>query len=130
MFLKQELKLELHPNKISIRKFRQGIDFLGYVVFPHHRILRTKTRRRIFRKMKSRIQDYKRGVITREAVDQSLNSYLGVLSHANTFRVEENLKNSFWLEFEEKEEPSANLSRSETKSEGSKIQKVTNVREF
>ena len=80
--------------------------------------------------MKSRIQDYKRGVITREAVDQSLNSYLGVLSHANTFRVEENLKNSFWLEFEEKEEPSANLSRSETKSEGSKIQKVTNVREF
>ncbi|PIP30690.1 hypothetical protein COX25_03400 [bacterium (Candidatus Howlettbacteria) CG23_combo_of_CG06-09_8_20_14_all_37_9] len=33
-FLKENLKLSLHPQKVTIRKFREGIDFLGYVVLP------------------------------------------------------------------------------------------------
>jgi len=33
-FLKKTLKLSLHPDKIIIRKYYQGIDFLGYVFFP------------------------------------------------------------------------------------------------
>src|SRR3989344_4649393 len=43
-FLKEKLKLFLHSDKISIRKYHQGIDFLGYITFPHYRILRTKTK--------------------------------------------------------------------------------------
>jgi len=30
-YFERKLKLKLHPNKVSIRKYRQGIDFLGYV---------------------------------------------------------------------------------------------------
>ncbi len=129
-FLKRELKLELHPSKISIRKFRQGIDFLGYVVFPHHRLLRTKTRRRIFRKMKNRIKDYHKGLVTKEALDQSLSSYMGVLSHANAFKLSESLKNSLGLEVGPRKDPSIIPSQDETKCEGSRIQKVTSVREL
>jgi len=43
-FLMSALKLRLHKNKVSIRKLKQGVDFLGYVVLPHHRLLRTKTK--------------------------------------------------------------------------------------
>lgn len=50
-FLKDNLKLELHPKKVSIGKYHQGVDFLGFVCFPHHRILRTKTKRRMLRKL-------------------------------------------------------------------------------
>ena len=50
-FLQENLKLQLHPYKISIRKLNQGIDFLGYVVFSDHIVLRTKTKRRILRKV-------------------------------------------------------------------------------
>ena len=46
-FLEERLQLELHPRKITIRKLNWGIDFLGYVVLPHYRLPRTKTRRRI-----------------------------------------------------------------------------------
>jgi retron-type reverse transcriptase len=53
-FLKEELYLELHPKKVIIRKFDQGIDFLGYVVFPHHRTLRTRTKKRLKRRLKKK----------------------------------------------------------------------------
>ncbi len=40
-FLKEKLKLTLHEKKIIIRKYRQGIDFLGYIVLPHVILPRT-----------------------------------------------------------------------------------------
>lgn len=84
-FLDSHLHLVLHPHKVSIRKYRQGIDFLGYVVLPHHRVLRTKTKRRMIRKLEE------------NATEQSLQSYLGVLSHANAFRLAQLLRNRYWL---------------------------------
>ena len=50
-FLGSHLKIQLHPNKISLRPLHQGIDFLGYVTLPHHRVLRTTTKRRMKRKL-------------------------------------------------------------------------------
>jgi retron-type reverse transcriptase len=49
-FLSAKLKLDLHPNKISIRKVSQGVDFLGFISMSHHSLLRTKTKNRIFKK--------------------------------------------------------------------------------
>lgn len=105
-FLDTELGLKLHPHKVSIRKFRQGIDFLGYIVLPHHILLRTKTKRRIIRKLDQRVAEYKRGVITDETFNQSLQSYLGVFEHADAYNITEQLKNSIWLELV-KDDPSS-----------------------
>ncbi|MDP1625265.1 MAG: reverse transcriptase/maturase family protein [bacterium] len=62
-FLSEELELELHPNKVSIRKARQGIDFLGYVVLPHRNVLRTKTKRRILKKVNGKNQASYKGML-------------------------------------------------------------------
>ncbi|MEK7076323.1 MAG: reverse transcriptase/maturase family protein [Patescibacteria group bacterium] len=96
-FLSQQLKLEIHLKKISIGKFQQGVDFLGYIVFPNHRILRTKTRQRIFKKLYKKIKEYKLSTITNKTLEQSLQSYLGVLSHANSYKLSRELKNQFWF---------------------------------
>ena len=96
-FLSENLKLELHPNKITIKKFHQGVDFLGYVNFPHHRLLRTKTKKRILRKIKKNIQYFEEGSLSKKTLDSSFNSYLGVLSHADGYKLTENLKNNFWF---------------------------------
>jgi retron-type reverse transcriptase len=100
-FLGEKLALELHPNKITIRKYRQGIDFLGYVVLPGHTAVRTKTRKRMFRKMKNRVKQYKKGTIKEETLFGSLRSYMGVLSHADARQLEERLKNDFWFRLKE-----------------------------
>lgn len=96
-FLSTRLKLTLHPRKVILNKTSQGVDFLGYVLLLHHRALRTKTRRRIVRKFKLRMGEYRKGVITRQTLEQSLQSYLGVLSHADNYVISEGLKNMLWF---------------------------------
>ncbi|MGC9610948.1 MAG: reverse transcriptase/maturase family protein [Minisyncoccia bacterium] len=96
-FLENELALKLHPNKSILRSICQGADFLGYVIFPKHRIIRTKTKHRMFRKLEKRMEEYKAGDITKLNFEQSINSYLGVLSHANAHRLQEELLNRFWV---------------------------------
>lgn len=96
-FLLERLRLSLHPDKISISSHSSGIDFLGQIVFPHHRVLRTKTRKRIWKKLKIKAELCRAGVISKEGAYQSLQSYLGVLSHTNAHELSENLRNQFWF---------------------------------
>lgn len=92
-FLHERLKLELHPEKVSIRTLQSGIDFLGYVIRPHHRLVRAKTRRRMERKFAEKIRVYKADEITEEQLNATLQSFLGVLSHADTYKTEQRLRN-------------------------------------
>lgn len=96
-FLFEQLRLLLHPNKISISSHSAGIDFLGQIVFPRHRILRVKTKRRIWKKLKIKAELCRAGIISKESAYQSLQSYLGVLSHTNAYELSEDLKNQFWF---------------------------------
>ncbi len=94
-FLKKKLKLSLHLDKISIRRHHRGIDFLGYVNFPYYRILRTKTQRRIFREIGRRIRELKEKKISEEYFNQMIQSYLGILKHCNSHKLQQRLKIKF-----------------------------------
>lgn len=80
LFLANKLKLELHPNKISIRSWSQGIDFLGYVSRPHCITVRTKTKSRMLVR----------------ASEDNLSSYLGVCVHGNCYRLAQLVKILAW----------------------------------
>lgn len=71
IFLRDELRLTLHPGKVSISTVATGVDFLGWVHFPDHRVLRSATRRRMFR----RLED--------DPAEKAMQSYCGLLSHGN-----------------------------------------------
>jgi len=93
-FLEKYLALFLHPNKVILRKHRQGIDFLGYVVLPYHRVLRMKTRKRAIRKIIDIKDGFERGLISEESFGQSLSYYYGMLRHCNGNELETEL---IWL---------------------------------
>ena len=93
-FLEEYLNLNLHPNKVILKKHSQGIDFLGYVVLPYHRVVRTKTRKRIFNKIVGRREEFDSDLISQESFRHPLNSYLGVFSHCNGYELE---KEIIWL---------------------------------
>ena len=88
-FLSERLKLNLHPNKISIHTIASGVDFLGWVHFPNHRVLRTITKRRMFRNIKD-----KQGNIN------TMQSYLGLIGHGNSRMLEDKIKD-YQIDFEE-----------------------------
>lgn len=97
-FLNQRLNLNLHENKITLGKHTRGVDFLGYVALPHHRVLRTKTKKRIFKKLDLKREWVRRGVITTESLNQALQSYFGVLSHCSGFKISECLRAQFGVD--------------------------------
>lgn len=87
--LQKRLKMELHSQKITFRKLDWGIDFLGYRVLSHYRLPSTKTKNRVFQKLKSKI-----GSVN---FNQSLQSYMGYLTHANSYKITQQLKNKIWF---------------------------------
>lgn len=95
-FLRTALKLRMHPEKVDIFKLHRGIDFLGTVLFPHHTQIRKKTRKRIVRKLNERIVAHNSGLISPESLDQTIHSYLGALSHTNSYKLGEELMNVYW----------------------------------
>ncbi|MEK7653603.1 MAG: RNA-directed DNA polymerase [Patescibacteria group bacterium] len=94
-FLENRLLLELHSNKVSIKKFRQGVDFLGYVILPHYKILRAKTRRRMFKKLFQKERLIGGDLLCENKFNQAVQSYLGILSHCNGYEVETVIRNRF-----------------------------------
>jgi hypothetical protein len=96
-FLRTTLSLNLHPKKVSIRRASQGVDFLGLICFNRYQLLRTKTKTRMFRKLHAKVEQYNAGKVEKDRLKQSLQSYLGVLSHANAYRLSQKLLNLFWL---------------------------------
>lgn len=96
-FLEEKLKLRIHPNKISINRFNRGIDYLGYVLFPYFTLIRKRTKKRVLRKINEKILLYKKSEISKEQLDSTLMSYLGILSHADAHRFSEKLKNDYFF---------------------------------
>lgn len=88
-FLEKKLKLSLHPDKVFIKTLASGVDFLGWVHFPHHRVLRTATKRRMFSKLRQNHSS------------ESIASYRGMLSHGNTHKLELKLYEQYGQYFEE-----------------------------
>lgn len=94
-FLNNRLKLELHPKKIILRKLRWGIDFLGYVVLPQYILPRTKTKRRIFKKLREKIIELTIGDVSVYSFNQTLQAYLGFLKHASAYKITKQVKNEY-----------------------------------
>ena len=76
-FLMRQVRLELHPRKVSLQTLASGVDFLGWVHFSDHRVLRTATRRRMMKKVRQ------------SASRETIASYLGLLSHGNAYKLKE-----------------------------------------
>lgn len=80
-FLLRNLKLQMHPDKVFIKTLASGVDFLGWVHFPDHRVLRTATKRRMFRNVEAK--GNKKEVVQ---------SYLGLLKYGNAWRLMERIE--------------------------------------
>jgi len=70
-YLQSHLKLQLHPDKVFIKTLASGVDFLGWVHFFEHRVLRTVTKKRMLKKLNHKNYD----------------SYLGLLQHGNAQKI-------------------------------------------
>jgi len=92
VFLMDQLKLEMHPDKVIIRSLNSGIDFLGAVLLPYRMVPRTKTMNRIIKKSKKLFEQVKTGKLMTQRLKQSLSSYFGHLSHTKSYKAQSFLR--------------------------------------
>ena len=87
-FLKEKLKISLHPQKSSIIPLSRGVDFVGFRNYHHHRLLRKRNLKSIERKIKN----YKGGLITFGSLFDSYKGWQAYAQWGNTKKVRERLK--------------------------------------
>lgn len=83
-FLMEKLALSFHSDKVYIKTLASGVDFLGWVHFPYHRVLRTSTKWRMFKRLEENLKR------------ETFASYLGMLSHGNTKKLQRKVRR-IWL---------------------------------
>jgi len=82
-FLRDKLKIELHPQKSKIIKVSKGIDFVGFRNFCHYKLLR----RRNIRKMINKIEKFKHGEISKEKILESFQGWQAYAKWANSYKL-------------------------------------------
>jgi retron-type reverse transcriptase len=99
-FLEENLGLRLHPKKIYLQHYTKGVAFTGVFIKPHRKYVG----RRIQKKMsKAMLNDYRPvyrddDQLTKENMAHwisSVNSYLGICKHYDTYRLRESLVRRF-----------------------------------
>jgi hypothetical protein len=85
------LRLRLHDDKSVIAPTAQGIGFLGYRVFPTHRLLAKRNVHRFRRRLRRMQDDHANGAIALEDVRARIMSWIGHARQADTWRLRERL---------------------------------------
>jgi RNA-directed DNA polymerase len=106
-FLKEKLRLVLHPNKDKYNSVYPGIDFVGYIVKPTY----TLARKRVVQNLKTKLHCFNQGTLlvsqnqkqqtfllsappTKQELEKMLamvNSYYGHFKHANCYTLRKDL---------------------------------------
>ena len=84
-FLYNELYLTLHPKKVRVFPVRQGIDFLGYVIFKDHILLRSKNVKSFRKRLRKFQKLYQTGKIKEQKIRESITSWLAHAEQADTY---------------------------------------------
>src|SRR3989338_8574024 len=78
-FLTQKLSLTLHPEKMCIKTLASGVDYLGWVQFSDHRVLRRATKCRMFARLREC------------TTDETVKSYVGLLRQGNAVTLQKRI---------------------------------------
>jgi retron-type reverse transcriptase len=96
----KRLKLELHPNKSRICLTASGIDFLGYKIYPTHRLVARQNVRRARKRIKKYLWMLNTRMIGWPTITRSIRSWIGYAIHADSFKLRRRLLGELDLLYE------------------------------
>ena len=90
-FLQTELRLSLHPKKLSIKNVTAGVPFVGYRTFYDHVLIRSNTLLRIERNYRSKLKQVKKGTLSSQKLAETKASIIGHFKHANSYGLKQRM---------------------------------------
>lgn len=95
-FLWRRLKLNLN-NRSALRPIGQGIEYVGYRIWPHYVTLRKSTSLRMKKTLRTRQEQYRRYALSFDQVRQTVASYRAMLKHCDCRELDKAIWTSFVL---------------------------------
>jgi Retron-type reverse transcriptase len=92
----QGLRLVLHERKSRVYRCDEGVTFLGFRIFPSFRLLPSSNVRRLRKRTRKRIADYRRNKISLQDFHRSLKGWEGHALQADTWRLRRKLIEEFF----------------------------------
>jgi hypothetical protein len=86
-FLKQKLKIELHPDKSKIIKIGSRLTFLGFRVFSHHKLLKRSNLRNMKKKFGILVKQYRDSEVDYDVIYDFLEGWFAYVKSANTYNL-------------------------------------------
>lgn len=81
------LRLRLHENKSRVFRTTDGVDFLGYRIYPDYVRVRKSIVKRYRRKLRQMAEVYKAGNIRIPEINNSIQSWIGHVKHADSYQL-------------------------------------------
>lgn len=101
-FLNEELRLRFN-NKTAIRPVSQGIEFVGFRIWPGYVNLRKSTSLYMKRRLKKLQEKYRNYEISFEKANETVMSYKALMNHCDCEALERKIFNEFVLTHNPKE---------------------------
>ncbi|PIN76586.1 hypothetical protein COV17_01915 [Candidatus Woesearchaeota archaeon CG10_big_fil_rev_8_21_14_0_10_36_11] len=90
-FLREELLLDLHPEKTKIIQAIHGVDFLGLKIFPFHKIMKKRNVCSFKRKLRLICEEFDNGEIMYDKVYDFLEGWIAYAKNADTYNLRRNV---------------------------------------
>ncbi|MCF7811986.1 RNA-directed DNA polymerase [Candidatus Gracilibacteria bacterium] len=90
-FLHENTRLILHPKKIHLQPCKNGIPFLGAIIKPYRTYVRNRTKGAFFKKIQYWENQMPLSSKEKQSCTSCLQSYLGLMKHFNTSRLQEKM---------------------------------------
>jgi RNA-directed DNA polymerase len=88
----KNLNLELHKDKSKILPIYKGLNFLGYRIFYHHRLIIRRNLNQFKRKLIILEKDYNEGLIDFEKILNCIDGWMAYAIWANTYKLRKKLR--------------------------------------
>jgi len=99
VFLKSNLKIQLHPDKSKILRLCNSITFLGFRVFFYHKLLKKSNIKKMKRKLESLAQEYKSHKVDYDSVYDFLEGWTAYAKRANSYKLRRKIASEFEKNF-------------------------------
>jgi retron-type reverse transcriptase len=94
VYLKEQCRLDLHPNKIYLQHYKKGVAFLGAYIKPYRIYIGNRTKKQFIQTMMRINSSLSREIPDKEEIDSIrsvVNSYLGIMQHYRTYKIRKKL---------------------------------------
>lgn len=105
-YLKTELGLNLHPNKIYLQHFTKGVKYIGAVVKPYRLYIHNRTKSNLYESVYHHnfaVKNHRPDTIAIKNFIASINSYFGLMRKYKTYKLRKNVFynnfSGYWLNY-------------------------------